>query len=356
VLRRVLLDAEEMGLRYLVASEVEFFLFRAGDRSQSATDYLAAGPADTGGYFDLAPQQGGRVRDEMVQALSALGVHVEASHHEIAPGQHEIDLPLLPALAAADAVVTCKYVVKSIARRRGLIATFMPKPVPQAAGSGLHLHQVLFDAEGNAVLADPADEHGLSAVGGSFIAGQLAHARAMCAVLAPTVNSYKRIGRGFDAPSYLLWSHSNPFAMVRVPRPAALRRPPPTGEGGSARTGAAGTMRIELRCSDPSCNPYLAFATALAAGLDGIRAGLLPPAPAAHGSQEEGGPALDESQVDVLPASLGEALGELEWDPVVRDALGAPVYERLLAAKEQEWQEYRRQVSAWELERYFETA
>jgi glutamine synthetase len=293
----------------------------------------------------------------MVQALSALGVAVEASHHEIAPGQHEIDLPLLPALAAADAVVTCKYVVKSLARQRGLVATFMPKPLPHAAGSGLHLHQALLDVDGVPALADPADEHGLSAFGRSFIAGQLAHARAMCAVLAPTVNSYKRIGRGFDAPSYLLWSHSSPYAMIRVPRSSLLRRSrSAAGQGGAAERNATGTMRVELRCPDPSCNPYLAFAVALAAGLDGIRSGLQPPAAVSYAAAGAGGPALDESQIEVLPASLGEALGEVEWDPVVRDALGAPVYERLLAAKEGEWQEYRRQVSAWELDRYFETA
>jgi len=342
-----------MGLSYLVAPEVEFFLFRTSGQSQRAADYLAAGPADTGGYFDLAPQQGGHVRDEIVHALSVLGVPVEASHHEIAPGQHEIDLPLLPALTAADAVVTCKYVVKSIARQRGLIATFMPKPVPHIAGSGLHLHQSLEGKDGS-VLSDPADEHGLSATGRSFIAGQLAHARAMCAVLAPTVNSYKRIGRGFDAPSYLLWSHSNPVAMVRVPRPSALRRSgAPAAAGGRGTRGSAAIMKVELRCPDPSCNPYLALAVALVAGLDGIRNGLEPPAPSTMAGHEGAPP--EEAQVEVLPASLGEALGELEWDPVIRDALGAPVYERLLTAKEQEWQEYRRQVSAWELNRYFET-
>jgi glutamine synthetase len=352
VLRRVLLDADDLNVRYMVAPELEFFLFRTGGRRETVSEYLAAGPADTGGYFDLAAQQGGRVRDEIVRALSAVGIAVEASHHEIAPGQHEIDLPLLPALEAADALVTCKYVIKTLARQRGLIATFMPKPLPDTAGSGLHLHQAITDADGTSALADPADENGLSARGRAFIAGQLVHARAMCSVLAPTVNSYKRIGRGFDAPSYLTWSHSNPFAVIRVPRPVLFRRRDGVPAGGRAEGDAA--MRVELRCPDPSCNPYLALAVALAAGLDGVRAGLEPPAPPDEDASHPA--ALEESQVEVLPASLGEALGELEWDPVIRGALGAPVYERLLTAKEQEWQEYRRQVSAWELDRYFESA
>ncbi len=200
--------------------------------------------------------------------------------------------------------------------------------------------------------SEPTDENGLSARGRAFIAGQLAHARAMCSVLAPTVNSYKRIGRGFDAPGYLIWSHSNPLAVVRVPRPALLRRD--SGTSGARLGGNEAIMRIELRCPDPSCNPYLALAVALAAGLDGIRSGLEPPAPPDEDASHPA--ALDESQVEVLPASLGEALSELEWDPAIRAALGAPVYERLLTAKEQEWQEYRRQISAWELDRYFESA
>jgi glutamine synthetase len=279
---------------------------------------------------------------------------VEASHHEIGPGQHEIDLPLLPALAAADGVITAKYVVKSVARQRGLMATFMPKPVANTAGSGLHLHQLLTDLHGLNLLADAEDEHGLSSTGRSFIAGQLAHARAMCAVLAPSVNSYKRIGRGFDAPSYLIWSHSNPLAVVRVPRG---RRPGLRADGGRQRAVLDGLpLRPELRCADPSCNPYLALAVALAAGLDGVRQQMEAPAPVGAPDPADAAGALDEAQVEMLPASLGEAIGELEWDPIVRDALGPPVYERLLLAKEQEWQEYRRQVSSWELERYFESA
>jgi glutamine synthetase len=290
----------------------------------------------------------------MVQALGRLGVPVEASHHEIGPGQHEIDLPLRPALAAADAIMTCKYVVKTVARRRGLLATFMPKPLADAAGSGLHLLQALLDGAGRDAFAEPADERGLSSAARAFIAGQLAHARAMCAVLAPAVNSYKRLGRGFDAPAYLTWGHTNPLAVVRVPRARALPRPGRPGAAARAPSRPPAVSGIELRCADPSCNPYLALAVALAAGLDGIRAGMAPPAPVEARAPDAA--AHDERQVAMLPASLGEAIQELEWDPVVRDALGAPVFERLLLAKEREWQEYRRQVSAWEVERYFEAS
>ncbi|HEU5315622.1 MAG TPA: glutamine synthetase family protein [Chloroflexota bacterium] len=337
VLRRVLADAADTGYEFHAAAEVEFFLFRG----RPATHAPPAGgrgsrPADRGGYFDLSPESDAHFRDEVVQTLDRLGVAVEASHHEIGPGQHELDLPLLPALRAADAMVTCKYAVKTVARRRGLSATFMPKPLPDVAGSGLHLAQVLLDKDGRNALAEPLDEHGLSRAGRAFIAGQLAHARAMCAVLAPSVNSYKRLGRGFDAPSSITWGHANPLAAIRVPRAQSRRQ-----------------QHVELRCPDPSCNPYLALAVALAAGLDGIRQNLdtPPPVDAALASG-----LIDESQIEVLPASLGEALQELEWDPVVRDALGAPVNERLLMAREREWQEFRRQVSPWELDRYFESA
>ncbi len=347
VLRRVAQEAEELGFRYYVASEVEFFLLRPPRAALQGTTR----PLDSGGYFDQPLPQAGRPTEAMVAALEALGVPVDATHHEIGQGQHEIDLPLLPALEAADALVTCKFVVKSIARRRGLLATFMPKPLVETAGSGLHLHQVLADEHDQSVFFDPAGEYGLSATARAFIAGQLAHARAMCAVLAPTVNSYKRLGRGFDAPSTIGWSDANPQAMIRLSELRGrrwLRRPhTPAGE--------LGTLDLELRCPDPSCNPYLALAVALAAGLDGIRSGMEPPAPL-PAPTAEGTPPADETQVEMLPVSLGEAIGELEWDPVVRTALGAPVYERLVMAKEQEWQAYRRQISAWELERYLESS
>jgi glutamine synthetase len=360
VLRRLVQDASDLGFQYQVAAEVEFFLFQrrqvAGASGGAATQphQLTAMPASRGGYLDLTPEHDTQVRNEIVLALESLGVCVTASHHEISPGQHELDLPLLPALQAADAIVTCKYAVKAVARRHGLAATFMPKPLADAAGSGLHLAQVLSRAYDPNALAGPVDEYGLSSTGRAFVAGQLAHARAMCAVLAPSVNSYKRLGRGFDAPSRIMWSHTHPFAAVRVPR-VPNRRGSAATPWARAVVGAGGeatALHVELRCPDSSCNPYLALAVALAAGLDGIRTNAELPAPAEALAMSF----LNESQVEVLPASLGEALQELEWDPVVRDALGAAVYERLLVACEREWQAYRRQISAWELDHYFERA
>jgi len=377
VLARAIAEATSLGYEYRTGAEVEFFLFhrkpdartpsinrRGATGAAGATGAMGASstmgaPADRGGYFDLSPESDAHFRDEVVQALTALGIQVEASHHEIGPGQHEIDLPLLPAMRAADSITTCKYIVKIIAQRRGLAATFMPKPIAGVAGSGLHLAQVLFSLDGRNAFAEPLDEHGLSSTGRAFIAGQLAHARAMCAVLAPSVNSYKRLGRGFDAPSSLTWGHTNPLAAIRVPRPQVRRlnqrsaisvSRAPTDD--RSTQSASGAVHVELRCPDPSCNPYLALAAALAAGLDGVRNSLTAPAP----SDGIAASLIDESQLEVLPASLGEALQELEWDPVIRDALGAPVFERLLLAREQEWQAYRRQVSAWELDRYFEGA
>lgn len=351
VLSRATAAAAELGYSYRVASEVEFYLFGAARRPGGGR-YPTRSTSHRG-YFDLATDADSQTRQEMVRALDLLGVPVEASHHEIGPGQHEIDLPVLGATAAADAIVSCKYVAKSLARKRGLVATFMPKPMSDAAGSGLHLHQVLLNRDGTDAFADPTDEHGLSPLARSFVAGQLAHARALCAVLAPAVNSYKRIGRGFDAPARLTWGHTNPLAIVRVPRTATPPRNAAAAGGRAEPHRPKAALRLELRCGDPSCNPYLALAAALAAGLEGVRNKMeLPTAADADHDTDPG----DETQVELLPASLAEAIQELEWDPVIRDAFGAPVYERLLTAKEQEWREYRSQVSAWELERYFESS
>ena len=335
VLARAIADSGDLGFELFVAPELEFFLF------QSMSDGRRL-PADRAGYFDLASDTGVRVREEIVRYLNAMNVSVDASHHEIAPGQHEIDLPLMPAALAADAIVAVKYAVKAVARRRGLAPTFMPKPLAGVAGSGLHLHQTLRSSDGADVFWDPIDEYGLSATARAYIAGQLSHARAACAVLAPQVNSYKRLGRGFDAPSVIGWSQRASQAMIRVPRPGLPGRSP---------DGRGRPIRVELRCADPSCNPYLAIAVALGAGLDGIRQGLSAPEPV--GVVEHGMPA---GNVDMLPVSLGEALTELAWDGVVRDTLGSQVHDRLLTASEQEWQTYKSQVTEWEFGRAFDAS
>ncbi|MBU6288572.1 MAG: glutamine synthetase family protein [Chloroflexi bacterium] len=330
VLARAVDAALEVGLHLEVASEIEFFVFRVRPDGSRI-------PVDRAGYFDTNGDAGGALREEVSRALEAMGIAVDGTHHELAPGQHEIDLPPMPAVAAADAIVTAKYVVKSLARMRGLAVTFMPKPLEGVAGSGLHLHQGVTMADGSDALADPIDEYGLSATGRGWIGGQLAHARAACAVLAPQVNSYKRIGRGFDAPSAIAWSRRDPSAMLHVARPVLARK----------RVGGRRPVLVEIRHADPSCNPYLALAVAIAAGLDGVREGLDVPPPLVAGDPRS-------VAADALPVSLGEALTELAWDGIVRDALGTHVHDRLITVSEQEWQAYKSHVTAWEVARSFD--
>ncbi|MEA3345098.1 MAG: type I glutamate--ammonia ligase [Chloroflexota bacterium] len=329
VLKRALAEAQGMGYVYQTGPELEFFLFRRGDDGKTAPQ-----PHDQGGYFDLSTDLAVEVRKDMVNALSAFGIQVEASHHEVASGQHEIDFQYADALRAADNAVTFKYALKAVAKKHGLHATFMPKPISGIAGSGMHTHQSLVGAQtGGNILADPENEYGLSEVAKHFIAGQLAHAQGMCAVLAPLVNSYKRLVPGYEAPVYISWARINRSALIRVPK---VSDPQAT--------------RLELRCPDPSCNPYLAFAVMLEAGLEGIRQELEPMAP-----EEENLYDLDLARaqhMEVLPGSLDEALEELAKDSLVQKALGQHVYEQFMEAKTQEWNEYRLQVTPWEVERY----
>ncbi len=330
VLSRVLQQAADMGYQYIVGPELEFFLFYPDKRNVPTPN-----PHDAGGYFDLSTDEGSMVRREMVQALQGIGVRVGSSHHEVAHGQHEIDLHYSEALQAADNTVTCRLTLKAIARQHGLFASFMPKPIAGINGNGMHLHQNLVDiATGQNVFYDERDPYGLSQVAQHFIAGLLAHAPGMIAILAPLVNSYKRLVPGYEAPVYLSWGHTNRSALVRVPR---------VSEGQGA------TTRVELRCPDTACNPYLAFAVILAAGLDGIRQEL----PLAEAAEE------DLFHVDpralgleALPDSLGAALDALQHDEVIQEALGAHVYERFVDAKRQEWTSYRSYVSEWEIARY----
>jgi glutamine synthetase len=330
---RVLDEALEMGYDYNTGPELEFFLLVPGD---NGNDHPL--PHDRGSYFDLTTDLASSVRKEMVNALQDMGISVEAAHHEVASGQHEIDFEYDRALLTADNAVTFKYTLKAIAELHGLHATFMPKPVFGINGSGMHVHQSLFrhGTDDNAfVNAD--DEYGLSDIARSFIAGQLTHARGMCAILASLVNSYKRLVPGFEAPIYVSWARVNRSALIRIPKitPAKPK-----------------SARIELRCPDPSANPYLAFAVMLKAGLDGIKNQLTLPEPVEqnlyHFSEER----RRETGIAVLPGSLFEALEELERDSVIQDALGSHIYERFLEAKRGEWEEYRMQVTPWELERY----
>ncbi|MBC7236237.1 MAG: type I glutamate--ammonia ligase [Chloroflexi bacterium] len=321
-----------MGYEYLVGPELEFFLFET-DASGAP---IPGATHDEAGYFDATADRATLVRQDMITALEAFGIEVEAGHHEVARGQHEIDFRYSNALLAADNAVTFKYVLKAVAREHGLYATFMPKPIRGIAGSGMHVHQSIADLKtGKNLFADGSDTHGLSKMAKHFIAGQLKHARAMSAVLAPLVNSYKRLVPGYEAPVYISWARINRSALIRVPRPATPE-----------------ATRLELRCPDPSCNPYLAFAVMLKCGMDGVKNEL----PVPEATEED----LFESNLarhglETLPGSLREALAELERDTVVQEALGPHIYERFMDAKMLEWDDYRMQVTPWELERYLYT-
>ena len=331
VLANMLKKAEQMGFVYNAGPELEFFLLKP-DGQNSVNPPR---PVDTASYFDQPTNMVATgLWRQMTEALSAFGIEAEAMHHEIAPGQHEMDFRFAHALKTADNIVTFRFVLKTLAQAKGLYATFMPKPIRGIAGSGMHVHQSLsFKANGSNAFSDPGDSHGLSMIAKRFIAGQLLHARGMCAVLAPLVNSYKRLG-GYEAPVFISWGRINRSALIRIPRSHAPK-----------------STRIELRCPDPSCNPYLALAAMLAAGLDGIKREL--PVP---DSSEENLYLLSDAErrtaLNVLPGSLAEALEELEGDPVIREALGGLVYDRFISAKRAEWEDYRLEVTPWELDKY----
>ena len=329
VLRKVIEECRESGYEYMIGPEAEFFLFL-----RDAAGQPTAKPHDQAGYFDVSTDLGTNIRRKMVNALSEMGIQVEALHHEVAAGQHEIDIHYDKGLKTADNVMTLKVVVKAIAQLSGLYATFMPKPITGIPGSGMHVHQSLIDLEtGKNVFVDAESEYGLSKIALSFIAGLLDHAPAITAVVAPTVNSYKRLVPGYEAPVSISWARTNRSTLIRIPR-INPRRPQAT--------------RIELRSPDPSANPYLAFAVILKAGLDGIQRNLAPPEPA----EEDLYHINPYLQLKTLPSSLNEALDALENDELIASALGPHVYGRFMEAKRQEWAEYRLCVTQWELERY----
>jgi glutamine synthetase len=336
-LRRVLASATERGWICNMGPELEFFLFK-----RDGAPLLRPVPHDVGGYFDFSPRdEAQQVRSEIILTLEAMGIEVEASHHEVATGQHEIDFHYADALTSADNATTFKYVVRAVAASHSLYASFMPKPIFGVNGSGMHTHQSFFDAQGRNLFYDPDDLSHLSRLAYSFVAGQLAHARALAAVVAPTVNSYKRLTPGYEAPVYICWANRNRSALIRVP---------------ATRAGQERATRVELRCPDPSANPYLAFAAMLAAGFDGIEQDLAPSAPVNEDVYDFDERDLRERAIGTLPGTLSEALDELERDAVVQAALGPAITEALLRARRAEWDEYRIQVSPWELERYLETA
>lgn len=331
ILKRQLERAQEMGYDYKVGPELEFFLFKR----HSNGSIFPLESHDNAGYFDVSSDQANNVRRQMVDALQALGIQVEASHHEVAVGQNEIDFSYGPALTTADHAMTFRITLKAVAQKNNLHCTFMPKPIANINGSGMHVHQSLWHAGTDETAMYNADnEYGLSDVALHFIAGQLAHARAFSAIIAPLVNSYKRLVPGYEAPVYISWGRTNRSALIRIPR---------------ISRGRTKSTRCELRCPDPSANPYLAIATMLAAGLDGITKKLTPPAAAEEDLYHVDGV---RAGLNTLPGDLGEAIEELRGDEVMQAALGQHVYERYVEAKMQEWNEYRTHVSEWELNRY----
>jgi glutamine synthetase len=337
-LKRMLANVESRGWTYNVGPEPEFFLFK-----RNGPQTIHPVPHDVGGYFDFsANDEAVRVRTELMSALARMGLQVEMGHHEVALGQHEIDFRFDDALQTADNVLTLKYTVKAIAARNGLIASFMPKPIFGINGSGMHCHQSLFTEDGKNLFFDANEASKLSTLAYGFIAGQLKHARAMAAVVAPTINSYKRLVPGYEAPVYVGWAQINRSALIRIPHYTAGREK---------------SMRAELRCPDPAANPYLAFAVMLGAALDGIDSQLPCPKPlnnvnVYHLTKEE----LVARGIEELPGSLSEALRELEKDSLLQDALGGMVYEAFQRAKWAEIEEHRMKVTDWEVERYLETA
>lgn len=338
VLKRMLAIIKQRGWVFNVGPEPEFFLFK-----RNGLDAIHPVPHDVGGYFDFsAHDEAVTVRTELMEALRGMGLEVEMGHHEVALGQHEIDFQYGEALQAADNILTLKYTVKAIAAKYGLVASFMPKPIYGINGSGMHCHQSLFSKDGKNLFFDAQDEHMLSELAHGFIAGQLKHARALSAVVAPTVNSYKRLVPGYEAPVYVGWAQINRSALIRIPRYI---------------NGREKSIRAELRCPDPSANPYLALAVMLAAAIDGIDHRLDCPKPlnnvnVYHLTPEE----RQAMNITELPGSLAEALRELEGDQVLKDALGTVAYEAFQRAKWAEVEASRMHVTDWELEQYLEKA
>ena len=326
VLKNVVQEAEEMGYQLDIGPEFEFFLFHTDEHGDPTTV-----THDKAGYFDLGPiDLGENVRRDMVLTLEEMGFSIKASHHEVAPGQHEIDFESDDVIRTADQIVTFKLVVKVIAQKHGLHATFMPKPIKEVNGSGMHLNLTLYNNQGKNAFYDGNDPLELSLVGKQFVSGILKHAKAITAVTNPTVNSYKRLIPGFEAPTHIGWSTSNVGPLVRIP---------------SSR---GGDTSIELRSPDPSCNPYLALAVILKAGMDGIKEQMVLPEMV---SAEDLKVIVDILSTESLPGNLKEAVIELSKDEIIKEAMGS-VYSSYIKAKGLEWYEYQMQVHDWEVKTY----
>jgi glutamine synthetase len=328
VLKKNMKKARDMGFTYYVGPELEYFYFKSAENPE---------PLDQGGYFDMPPQElATDLRRETILTLEEMGISVEYSHHEVAPSQHEIDLRYTDALTMADSMMTHRVVVKHIAMEHGLYATFMPKPIFGVNGNGMHVHQSLFKGDTNAFF-DPNDEYHLSKAGKSYLAGLLSYAPEITTVICQWANSYKRLIPGYEAPAYISWGTRNRSALVRVPE---------------YEPGKEKATRLEFRAPDPACNPYLAFSVMLSAGLKGIENKLEPPKPVEEDvftlSEEE----RKKRNIGTLPGSLGEAMVLMEKSELVRETLGNHIFEAFLRNKKKEWDEFRSQVTEYEIKKY----
>ncbi len=329
-LKRVLAEAKEMGFTMNVGTEAEFFLFNRDENGKPTTQ-----THDTAGYFSIDPDDDGiNCRREIIETLEKMGFEIEASHHEVAEGQHEVNFKYADALTCADNTVTFKWVVKTIAKKYGLHATFMPKPVFGINGSGMHTNQSLFNLDGSNAFFDKKDPLQLSTIAYQYIAGIIKNARGFAAVTNPLVNSYKRLVPGYEAPVYVAWSASNRSALCRIPASRGM-----------------GT-RVEVRCPDPACNPYLAFAMMVNSGLDGIKNKLTPPPSTNVNIYHMTSAEMKKAKIKSMPGSLQESLDELKKNPIARETLGSHIYEKYVEAKEAEWDRYRISVTDWELNEY----
>jgi glutamine synthetase len=336
ILKRQIAEAAQLGYNFDVGPELEFFLFK-----KDAEGNPIMTPHDQAGYFDQYSDLGLELRREMAFALDAMGIEIERMHHEVAQGQHEINFRYADALRTADNAISMKLTLKALANRRGLHCSFMPKPIFGVNGSGMHVHQSLTHLkDGSNAFYDPSGTYCLSGTAQSYIAGVLEHIRALNAVMNPTVNSYKRLVVGYEAPVNAAWGQRNRSALIRIPRI-------------SPGVAAKGT-RFELRCPDPSANPYLAFAVMLAAGLDGIKRGLVAPAPVEENIWELTPEEMKRRGIKTVASNLKEAIDELAKDDVIKAALGESTFLKFYEAKLEEWESFRTSVSVWETDRYMD--
>jgi len=330
ILKKMLSIAREKGFEYNVGPEVEFYLFKKDVNNFSPTDYES--------YFDMTSHEGYKFIKEIIKDLKNFGINVEASHHEVGKGQYEIDFKYGPALQIADKLLMLKYTIKKVAQMYNLVATFMPKPIMGAPGSGMHIHQSLLDpVSGENLFHDERDKYNLSKTAYNFLAGQIKYIKEMCAILCPTINSYKRLISGFEAPVYITWGSMNRSSLIRIPK-----------------WSKKDSARIELRCPDSSCNPYLAFAVMLKAGLRGIENNLMPPEAIEENVYKMDEKMLKDKHIETLPNSLFEALQEMKTSKLVYETLGGSLFQKYMEIKMKEWNEFKIEVTQWEIEKYME--